>query len=74
MEEEARQPVYVDAFRDDLTNLINHHSKENGSGTPDFILAEYLQGCLDVFDRTSQKRREWYGANGNPSISKDVSK
>jgi hypothetical protein len=41
--------------------VINKHSKENGSNTPDFILAEYLIECLRVFDKTTRLRNDWYG-------------
>jgi len=37
-------------FVSELTSLLNRHSRENGSGTPDFILAEYLWGCLTHFN------------------------
>ena len=47
-------------FRKELTDLINCHSAENGSDTPDFILAEYLSNCLDNFDEAVQKRTDWY--------------
>jgi hypothetical protein len=38
-------------FQEELEKLINRHSMENGSNTHDFILAEYLKGCLLGFDR-----------------------
>lgn len=43
-------------FEMDLENLINRYSKENESNTPDFILAQYLVGCLKVFNQTVQQR------------------
>ena len=46
----------VSDFQSDLRKLINRHSKENGSDTPDFILAEYLNNCLDNFNNTIRKR------------------
>jgi len=49
------------SFREDLTYMINKHSKENGSDTPDFLLAEYLENCLNVFDQIIIKRKTWYG-------------
>jgi hypothetical protein len=49
------------SFRDELSTLINKHSKENGSNTPDFILAEYLTKTLAVFDETVATRERWYG-------------
>jgi hypothetical protein len=48
-------------FEKDLTALINRHSLENGSNTPDFILASYLRSCLDNFNRISRWREKWYG-------------
>ena len=47
-------------FRELLTDLINQCSKENGSNTPDFILAQYLNECLKAFDQAVCSRREWY--------------
>jgi len=51
----------VDDFRKELETLINRHSLENGSNTPDFILANYLVACLKVFDATLVEREKWYG-------------
>ena len=48
-------------FRNELERLINQFSKENGSDTPDFLLADYLCGCLLVYDQTVTAREEWYG-------------
>lgn len=50
------------AFRDSLRELINSHSKENGSNTPDFILAHYLDDCLTAFDSAMRSREAWYGS------------
>ena len=47
-------------FVSELTSLLNRHSKENGSGTPDFILAEYLWGCLAHFNSAVNRREVWY--------------
>jgi hypothetical protein len=41
----------IGEFTEDLRNLLNHHSRERGSNTPDFILAEFLEKCLEAFDR-----------------------
>ena len=50
-----------ESFRRDLTALLNQYSQENGSDTPDFVLAEYLQDCLTNFDKATIARDEWYG-------------
>ena len=47
-------------FPHELMQLINKHSIENGSNTPDFILAEYLKQCLESFDMCVRRRDEWY--------------
>ena len=47
-------------FLTELESLINRHSMENGSDTPDFILADYLMACLAAFDAGVTRRREWY--------------
>ena len=47
-------------FQKELTALINKHSVENESDTPDFILAEYLNNCLDAFGTAMNARDEWY--------------
>lgn len=47
-------------FRKELESLINKHSKENGSNTPDFILAEYLCECLNAFDKAVTAKDEWF--------------
>ena len=38
------------SLRDDITTVLNKHSAEGGSDTPDFILARFLLGCLEAFD------------------------
>lgn len=48
-------------FRSELIALLNKFSKENGSDTPDYILADYLISCLDNFNISVNARRNWYG-------------
>jgi len=48
-------------FREELTVLINKHNMENRSDTPDFILSEYVVGCLRIYDQTVRNRDKWYG-------------
>lgn len=47
-------------FRDALEHLINQHSMENGSNTPDYLLADFLLACLEAFDRAVKGRDIWY--------------
>lgn len=53
-------------FRKELTKLINRECMENGSDTPDFLLAEYLTDCLAAFDRVVRARTKWYGGEPEP--------
>lgn len=54
-------------FVKELGKLINRHSIENSSNTPDFIMAQYLVGCLEVFSLAIQQRETYYGRDGRPS-------
>ncbi len=47
----------------DIASVLNRHSVENLSDTPDFILAEYLVSCLMSFNAAVNDRAEWYGDN-----------
>lgn len=51
----------VRTFREKLTSILNTESLENGSDTPDMILASYLEDCLLAFDRAVLARERWYG-------------
>lgn len=50
----------MEDFRNELTSLLNRYSRENESNTPDFILADFLIGCLAVFDVATSRREKWY--------------
>ena len=62
------------SFREDLTSLLNKHCKENRSNTPDFILAEYLDNCLSVYDRACVNNSKWHNGDQNdaPETSEDA--
>lgn len=62
MSTSATEPI-TDAptFIQELTAVINRHCMERGSDTPDFILAEYLLGCLDAWATGIAAREKWYG-------------
>lgn len=49
------------SFESELENLINRYSKENESNTPDFIIAQYISGCLKSFSEAVNRRELWYG-------------
>jgi len=59
-------------FEKELEMLINKHSKENELDTPDFILAQYLNGCLANYAETVKVRDKWYGFKRLSELSSDI--
>jgi hypothetical protein len=47
-------------FRKELESLLNKYSQENGSNTPDYILADFLCNCLCAFDTAVNFRATWH--------------
>ena len=62
VEQEQRQ-VH---FRNDLAELLNMYSQENGSNTPDYQLADYLIDCLRALNRAINIRSSWYNRFDKP--------
>jgi len=56
----------TETLRRKIESAINQMSAENGSNTPDFILAEYLTDCLAAFDKATMARDRWYGVPLRP--------
>lgn len=54
-------------FEAELTELINKHSMESNSNTPDFILARYLCGCILAWTIATNKRDDLRGRDKQPS-------
>jgi hypothetical protein len=48
-------------FTDELRQLLNRHSMENGSNTPDFLLSQYLTDCLIAYNKVAQANSQWHG-------------
>ena len=59
----------MDDLRKDIQAVLNRHSAENNSNTPDFILAHYLEASLAAFDVAVQQRETWYGRDSRPSMA-----
>ncbi|HEX3958083.1 MAG TPA: hypothetical protein VHZ03_15825 [Trebonia sp.] len=53
-------------LRKALEGLLNEHSAENASDTPDFILAAYVTDSLRAFEKASRAREDWYGHRHAP--------
>jgi hypothetical protein len=76
--------AYVDAknteFTKELTTLINKHSQENDSNTPDFVLAAYMMNCLNAFNAAIKHRAELAGGSivsyetARPLEAKEISR
>ena len=56
----------IPTFRAELERLINRYSQENNSGTPDFILANYISDSLVAFNNAVNRREQWYGRAQDP--------
>lgn len=51
---------YKSKFLGELASLINRHSAENLSNTPDFVLARYLMMVLEAHTWATRRRDLWY--------------
>lgn len=60
-DEQAREAIADPTFQQELERIINRFSKENDSNTPDFILVQYLLGCLAAWNEGIVARERWYG-------------
>lgn len=68
-EQKAFDELKKKSFLRKLESLINGNCKENGSNTPDFILAEFLANVLAIFDAAVNDRSKWYGRFDKPGQS-----
>jgi hypothetical protein len=62
----------VSTLRVSITQALNSASAENGSNTPDFILAEYLTACLAAFDAGVIAREKFYGYAMHPAMGDSI--
>lgn len=53
-------------FQRELVALINRHSLETFSNTPDHVLAEYLTQCLVAYNITVSARDHLAGHSATP--------
>ena len=54
------------ALESDLAALLNSHSAETRSGTPDCILASFMLDCLAAWNVAQSQRETWHGRGLNP--------
>lgn len=64
--------VVMKGLRYEIEKAVNRVSAENGSNTPDFILADYLVSCLAAFDRAVTHRERWYGYRMRPAMPDSI--
>ena len=54
------------SLSEDLQGVLNKHSAENQSNTPDYILAHFVTGVLDSYNEAVRQRDNWYDINPQP--------
>jgi hypothetical protein len=52
----VEKPKDRNKFKEQLTELINRHSQENYSNTPDFLLAQFMCMALVAYEETVKVR------------------
>lgn len=68
----TRQTADQAAFERELAEVINRHSVENESDTPDFILASFLRTCLGAYGRTVKRLLEWNDSKPDVRIAETL--
>ncbi len=53
----------------EFASVINKHSLENASNTPDFILAKFLATCLCAYNTACQDNGKWHTKDVTSAIS-----
>jgi len=71
--EEIKKEFFEDDIKEkkikkEIESIININSLENGSDTPDFILAELVVDCISVFEKAINRREEWYGRKSEEGV------
>jgi hypothetical protein len=62
----------VTELETEIAAVLNRHSAESESNTPDFILAQYLIKCMAAFNIATQQRETWYGRDPRPSMARII--
>ena len=58
-------------LREEIRAAINRCCAENGSNTPDWILAEFLIACLEAFDKATKARSSFYMRDDSPAKNEE---
>lgn len=65
---EERAPTRL---QQDLAAVLNRHSRENASSTPDFLLGDYLVRCLEAYEGAQLARAnrfDWPAEKRQPYV------
>ena len=57
--EKTEDDKKYDLLVKEIAAVLNRHSVENRSNTPDFMLAEFMLGVLNVYENTLRNREQW---------------
>lgn len=52
------ETLHESMLYESIVKLLNRHSAENESNTPDWILAQFLLGCLRAFNQATNDRTQ----------------
>lgn len=58
---EVEESPEMPPLSSELSSLLNRYSAESVSGTPDFILSEFLLDSIKAFNAAVVKRADWRG-------------
>jgi hypothetical protein len=58
--------VHGNDLEHEIAAALNRFSAENPSNTPDWILAQFLLGCLAAWNQGIQQRETWHGRDFRP--------
>lgn len=56
------RPNDIEAFKKELTVLINRYCLDSMTNTPDFLLADHLIRTIEIYDHTAKKNKAWHQA------------
>ena len=57
----SEQESLPQTFLKELEFLLNRYGIDSLTGTPDFILAKYLDECIRVYEQAMLARNAWFG-------------
>ena len=67
MSDDCRESEPTQTFETELARLIDKHSQDRLSNTPNHVLTQYIMSCLLAFNTAVQQRETRYGRDARPS-------